>query len=123
MWRVGSTGLEVLLIHRPGRDWSLPKGKRSADESIIECAMREVAEETRFRCAPGPELSSTQYRDRKGRPKQVRYWAMTAVSGSFAPNTEVDEIRWLPVSEAIELVTAERDATVIVALATTLTAA
>ena len=121
IWRVRSGELQVLLIHRPGRDWSLPKGKQEPDESIIECAMREVAEETGFRCAPGPELPSTEYTDRKGRPKRVRYWAMTIVSGSFVPNPEADEIRWLSIDDALNLVTANRDIAVVGALRHALT--
>jgi len=35
----------VLMIYRRGK-WDLPKGKRDDDESIDECALREVREET-----------------------------------------------------------------------------
>ena len=38
--------------------------------------------------------------DRKGRPKAVAYWVMAAWTGSFAPNEEVDELRWLDLDEA-----------------------
>jgi ADP-ribose pyrophosphatase YjhB (NUDIX family) len=36
---------EILLIYRRGK-WDLPKGKRDDDESMEECALREVKEET-----------------------------------------------------------------------------
>src|SRR5690554_5740689 len=39
---------EVLLILRNGI-WDLPKGKREAGESVPECAIREVSEETGIR--------------------------------------------------------------------------
>jgi 8-oxo-dGTP diphosphatase len=97
IWRVdvhGST--EVLLVHRPRYDdWSLPKGKRDRGETALECALREVWEETGLRCVPGPELCTARYVDRKGREKRVRYWSMRAASGSFTPNDEVDEVRWV----------------------------
>lgn len=93
--------LEVLLVHRPGhRDWTLPKGKLEPDEPEEDCALREVAEETGFDCLLGPELGATRYRDRRGRDKAVRYWAMTARDGRFEPNEEVDEIRWEPLAAA-----------------------
>jgi 8-oxo-(d)GTP phosphatase len=93
--------LEVLLVHRPGhRDWTLPKGKVEPDEPDEDCALREVAEETGFACLLGPELGTTRYRDRRGRDKAVRYWAMTVRDGTFRANEEVDEIRWEPLAAA-----------------------
>jgi 8-oxo-dGTP diphosphatase len=92
---------DVLLVHRPGqRDWTLPKGKVEPGEADEECALREVAEETGFECLLGPELGESRYRDRRGRPKGVRYWAMTVRDGAFAPNDEVDEVRWAPLPSA-----------------------
>ena len=88
--------VEVLLVHRPGhRDWTLPKGKVEPGEADEDCALREVAEETGFECLLGPELGETRYRDRRGRDKSVRYWVMTVRDGSFKPNDEVDEVRWV----------------------------
>lgn len=116
IWRHGKRGIEVLVIHRPGRDWSLPKGKLDPGETIEQCALREVAEETGYRCELGPELPSTSYTDRLGRPKTVRYWAMRVVGGEFVPNAEVDAARWLRTGQAKKRVTLRRDARVIDAL-------
>jgi 8-oxo-dGTP diphosphatase len=69
-------------------------------EAEEECALREVAEETGFDCLLGPELGASRYRDRRGRDKSVRYWAMTVRDGAFQPNLEVDEIRWVPLPVA-----------------------
>ena len=92
---------EVLLVHRPGhRDWTLPKGKIERGESDEECALREVVEETGFECLLGPEIGETRYRERRGREKSVRYWIMTVRDGTFQPNSEVDEVRWVPLSSA-----------------------
>jgi 8-oxo-dGTP diphosphatase len=91
----------VLLVHRPGhRDWTLPKGKVEPEEQDEDCALREVAEETGFECLLGPELGESRYRDRRGRDKSVRYWAMTVRDGEFRPNEEVDEIRWVSLADA-----------------------
>src|SRR5207302_7956801 len=65
--------LEVLLVHRPRYDdWSLPKGKLHAEETEEAAALREVEEETGFRCELGPELPRSAYTDSRGRPKTVR---------------------------------------------------
>ena len=100
----------VLLVHRPAYDdWTFPKGKVDPGESDEECAVREVEEETGLRCALGRELGSTAYVDAKGRPKEVRYWVMEVVGGTLRFEHEVDDARWLPVGEAEELLTYERD--------------
>ena len=107
---VADGGTEVLVVHRPKyEDWSFPKGKVDPGESDEDCALREVEEETGLRCALGDELPTTAYRDRKGRPKTVRYWAMTVLDGSFRPNDEVDEVCWLAPDLAARLLSYERD--------------
>ena len=99
----------VLVVHRPRYDdWSLPKGKANPGESYLDCALREVEEETGFRCEPLRELGDTTYDVADG-PKTVRYWLMRRLDGAFEPNGEVDEIRWLPLAEAEELLTQEHD--------------
>jgi 8-oxo-dGTP diphosphatase len=118
VWRRAPAGeLEVLLVHRPRYDdWTVPKGKLDPGEDHAAGALREVEEETGLRCMLGPELASTEYVDRKGRPKQVRYWAMTAAGGAFTPTDEVDEVRWVPVEAAGDLLSYDRDTDVLDAL-------
>jgi 8-oxo-dGTP diphosphatase len=109
---------EIAVVHRPEReDWSFPKGKLEPDESFEEAAVREVLEETGLTCQLGIFLGHTEYRDRKDRPKVVAYWAMEVVEGSFTPNDEVDELRWLDVGAASDLLTYERDRELLVVLA------
>ena len=106
----GPAGIEVAVAHRPHReDWSLPKGKLDPGESWEQAALREVEEEIGFRCRLGRELPPTSYTDQKGRSKVVRYWLMEPEEGEFAPNDEVDELRWLIPSAAAELLTYPHD--------------
>jgi 8-oxo-dGTP pyrophosphatase MutT (NUDIX family) len=101
---------QVAVIHRPKyMDWSLPKGKLEPGESWEKAALREVEEETGYRCELGSELSDVAYLDRKGRSKQVRYWRMSRREGEFAPNDEVDELRWVDQEGADELLHYEHD--------------
>jgi 8-oxo-dGTP pyrophosphatase MutT (NUDIX family) len=109
--RSGRDGPEVAVIHRSKYgDWSLPKGKLDDGEDFPQAALREVEEETGMRAKLGPELSSVNYRDRKGRTKFVRYWLMRPLGGEFSPGSEVDELRWLDPERAQALLTYEHDA-------------
>jgi 8-oxo-dGTP diphosphatase len=116
--RVGSQSLEVLLVHRPKYDdWTIPKGKNAHGESDEDAALREVEEETGLNCKLLYELPEAHYRDARGRPKVVRYWAMQALAGEFVPHDEVDEARWLPVADAMPALTYQRDRAVLRAFA------
>jgi 8-oxo-dGTP diphosphatase len=102
--------LEIAVVHRPvHQDWSYPKGKLEEGESFEDAAQREVLEETGLVCRLLRFVGHTDYTDRKGRPKVVAYWVMSVVAGTFAPNDEVDALRWVDVDVAAELLTYERD--------------
>ena len=101
---------EFLVVHRPKYDdWSLPKGKLDADEGFRAAAEREILEETGSRSTPIARLGSIAYNSPGGRPKVVRYWLFAHDSGKFARNAEVDEARWLPAPDALNLLTYPRD--------------
>ena len=121
VWRSADDGPpQIVVVHRSRYDdWSLPKGKCDPGESDADCALREVEEETGYTCRLGAELPSTRYHDSKGRPKTVRYWAMepTTGDGRFTPNAEIDEIRWLPIPEAVKLLSYNHDRPVVHAFA------
>jgi len=106
---------KILLVHRPRYDdWTLPKGKAHRGESDEACALREVEEETGLACALGEELAVSHYEDSAGRPKRVRYFAMTPADGAVGrPQNEVDEVRWVTRAQALELLTYARDAEVL----------
>ncbi|MGH8901434.1 MAG: NUDIX hydrolase [Egibacteraceae bacterium] len=114
VWRREGGKPQVLLIHRPKYDdWTFPKGKLDPGEDHEAAAVREVAEETGLYCRLGAELASTTYRDRRGRLKRVRYWAMVPLSGVFSPCREVDEVRWLSLDAAGFWLSYDRDRAVL----------
>jgi 8-oxo-dGTP pyrophosphatase MutT (NUDIX family) len=110
-------GVEVLIVRRPRYgDWSLPKGKLDPGETWLQAAVREVGEETGYAVEVGGYLGEVAYPDRHHTPprrKVVRYWAMRGGAGSFTPGAEVDEIRWLPPSAAIESLSYDPDRTMV----------
>ncbi|MEN8654759.1 NUDIX hydrolase [Streptomyces sp. 21So2-11] len=117
LWRRSSTtGLEICLVHRPKYDdWSHPKGKLKRNEDALQCALREVREETGHEAAPGARLPTTHY-VANGQPKRVDYWAAEATTGTFVPNDEVDHILWLSPTAAATRLTQPRDRELLAAL-------
>lgn len=109
----GPAAIEVAVIHRQRYDdWSLPKGKLAAGEREVDGAIREVLEETGYHVRLGRSLGETRYLkvdSGVGREKVVRWWAMEAASGGFGPTREVDELRWLTLGEAHDLMTRDMD--------------
>ncbi|WP_035813342.1 NUDIX hydrolase [Jiangella gansuensis] len=114
MWRTGKRpgDLEICLVHRPKYDdWSLPKGKVDRGEHPLAAAAREVWEETGHQVRLGRRLPTQGY-DVAGRPKLVHYWLAEAdaTAGPREPDDEVDEVVFLPVEDALQRLTYERDA-------------
>jgi 8-oxo-(d)GTP phosphatase len=106
-------GREVLLVHRPGYDdWSFPKGKLEAGEHPTAAAAREAAEETGLHVRLGPPLPAQRY-SRGRRMKTVRYWTARVVGDDdvslYRPNDEVDEVAWVTIDKAAEMLTYPMD--------------
>ena len=102
--------VEIACIFREARgDWTFPKGKLDAGETVEQAALREVLEETGLHCNIVRFIGTTNYVHRKGKPKIVTYYLMTPVEGEFTPNDEVDELRWLPLEHVRERLTWDRD--------------
>ena len=110
----GSGKTQVVVVHRPAYDdWTLPKGKIDPEETPEECALREVKEETGYKCELVRPLGCTAYVDRRGRNKVACYWVMHVISGRFRPGGEVDRMHWLSLSDAVKRLTYVRDKTLL----------
>lgn len=111
---------EVLLIQArdlKGRAvWTFPKGQLERSETSAEAAVREVEEETGYRCRIEAELRRSDYWfQREGRrvKKTVRWFRMAVVEHRGAWDTEVEQVVWLPVEEAAGRLTYPSDRTVL----------
>lgn len=117
VWRVRDGELQVLAVHRPRyNDWSWPKGKIDKSETLPQCAIREVAEETGKQITLGQPLPTLRYGLDSGKTKVVKYWAAHVTSPKSpclaarpkvksAPKHEIDKKRWLTVEQAREKIT------------------
>lgn len=92
---------EVLLIFRRGK-WDLPKGKLDEGETLEECAVREVEEETGLRniLLKGPLMITyhTYHEGSRFVLKESHWYTMeTSSHQSLIPQLEEDihELRWV----------------------------
>ncbi len=113
LWRLEDDRLLVALVHRPRYDdWTLPKGKLDPAEPPLMAAIREVSEETGATVEVGRRLATVEYLIGTA-SKRVRYWSMRYLAGDHTPSEEVDEIRWLTIADATQLLTYPIDRSVL----------
>lgn len=102
---------EVLLILRNGV-WDLPKGKLEDNESIKECAAREVSEEVGCSMpAIQAHITDTYHEYSEGNSrfgKTTHWYAMNLNDKSEELSPEVKEgihkLEWVPLEAAVERV-------------------
>ena len=99
---------QVLLIR--ARDlrnrpvWTLPKGTLMAGETSSDAALREVREETGWRCELVRELEPVTYwfqRDGDRVRKNVKWYLMRPLEKVGEHDHEVDEVAWVTREEAL----------------------
>jgi predicted NUDIX family NTP pyrophosphohydrolase len=108
LYRRGSDGIEVLLVHPGGpfwarKDdgaWSIPKGEVEPGEEFVAVARREFAEETGHQAPNEPLIDLGQITQKSG--KLVLGWA---VQGDLDPSTAISntyDMEWPPHSGTIQ---------------------
>ena len=92
---------EILLQLRKGK-WDLPKGKLDKGESIEECAVREVEEETGLKNVQLGELIGTtlhNYTEKGVEIEKETFWYDMRVTGEqkLVPQVEEDihDLKWV----------------------------
>lgn len=114
LWKKIEGQKKLAIVHRhKHKDWSLPKGKVDKGETWKETALREVLEETGFEAKIKKYAGSISYL-LEGKPKVVLFWHMKIKSEKKGKmNGEVDEVRWVTIKEAQELLDYPEEITII----------
>jgi 8-oxo-dGTP diphosphatase len=79
--------------------WTFPKGHLEKKETPLKAALREVEEETGWKCRSVGPLALIRYRfNRNGRPvaKKVRWYRMEPLAWTGKPDeVEIMETKWV----------------------------
>jgi 8-oxo-dGTP pyrophosphatase MutT (NUDIX family) len=100
--------IEVALVHRRKPVlWALPKGTPDSGETLEETALREAREESGLRVEIEEPLRAISYafvRRNVRFHKTVHFFLMRPVGGALEEHdAEFDEVRWVQLEEAREL--------------------
>lgn len=84
--------------------WTFPKGHLEKNETPLKAALREVEEETGWRCRKVGPLALVRYRfNRNGRPvaKKVRWYRMEPLERTGKPDAvEIMKTKWVSGNKA-----------------------
>ena len=110
IYRNADGGPQIVLAHRRHPPlWALPKGTPDSGETVEETAVREAREETGLEVEIERRLASIRYFFVRGSTrfhKTVHFFLMRAVGGSTdGHDAEFDEVRWMPLPEALSVMT------------------
>lgn len=79
--------------------WTFPKGHLEKKETPLKAALREVEEETGWKCRSAGPLALIRYRfNRNGRPvaKKVRWYKMAPIEKTGKPDeSEIMKTKWV----------------------------
>mgnify|MGYP003365491485 CR=1 FL=1 len=93
---------KLLLVQgTESSSWSFPRGKISKDESDVECAVREMYEETGFDASP--YVDEEEYAERRIRGKNYKIFFCSGIpeDTEFKPvaRNEIRRIKWFELSK------------------------
>ena len=123
IYRSSGGRVEVVLAHRREPPlWALPKGTPSAGETLEETALRETREETGLEVELVAPIDAIRYFFVRGSVrfhKTVHFYLMRALGGDVEQHDhEFDEVRWVQLEEAGELLTYPTERSVLARAAT-----
>lgn len=104
-WRVNDGRLELLLIKQFAHkdSWGIPKGHSNPGESLEDCALREVREETGVGVRLGSRLPDCHTYFKHEDKTVVSYLARPlddqAEPKSDDPDSEVADARWISIDQ------------------------
>lgn len=109
------SGGNILLLRRKDNDkWTMPGGTLDFGESLTDCAIREVREETGLQIRITGLIGTytdphilIAYSDGEVRQEFTLVYAAEIESGNLKIDDESEEAAWLPLSSAVELPLAE----------------
>ena len=115
VYKVEDDALRVILIcHHNLRGkliWCLPKGSIEKGETLSETALREVREETGTNGKILEKIGQIQYwfysrQEEMKIFKTVHFYLLEYLNGSVSDHDgEVDEARWVPLQEGLDMLT------------------
>lgn len=93
--------------------WTFPKGHLEKKETPLKAALREVEEETGWKCRSVGPLALIRYRfNRNGRPvaKKVRWYRMEPVEKTGSPDeVEIMTTKWVSPAKAAKILSYPSD--------------
>ena len=101
----------LVIKHKNGNHYSFPKGHLNKDESLFECAIREVKEETNIDIKIVNENFTTNtYLMPNGNYKEVYYFLAKALNDNIkTQDEEIINAKWLNKEETLKTLTYQND--------------
>ena len=108
--------LVLLVQSKKYHHWSFPKGHMEKGETELETANREILEETNIIVDIDPSIYSIiQYSPFPNVLKEVQYFYAIYKEGKIMPqDTEISDILWLSVEDAMNKITFEQEKKVLI---------
>lgn len=91
----------ALVYRKKQNDYSFPKGHLEHDESLIECAIRETAEETKRDCAilENKPIYIEEYVTPSGEDVRLYYYLSKDIRSSNNDSKDTHDVYWVSYDE------------------------